>query len=239
MIGIADANIELLRQIGLIQLRPGRMTRQAEATRIVQEALRPLDTVFVHSENRMSGHLIPGQFTHGAVYIGTEAQLRAAGLWHLPALAPYRDQIRAGAVFLEAVDGGVRLIDPATVLNTDAVVILRPETGNRAAILRRGISHMGVPFDMRFDAADPSHLFCAELISLMYPAADLPRLTAYGRETILIDAIVAGALTGDLPFAVVGYVETNARGGARALSTRDLAWRIRQAWDDAGPREGN
>jgi len=234
VIRIADANVETLRDFGQIQLRPGRMTRQVEATGIILEALQPLDVIFVHSENRMSGHLIPGQFTHGAIHIGTEAQLRAAGLWHMPELAPYHDQIREGRIFLEAVDGGVRLAPPEIVLDTDAVVLLRPESQNRAAILRRGLARMGVPFDMRFDSADPSQLFCAELISLMYPAADLPRSTAYGRETILIDAIVASALTGDIPFGLVGYVEATPGGGSRALSARDLAWRLRQAWAGVG-----
>ena len=207
MITLADANVETLRQLGLIQLRPGRMTSQPEATALLQATLRPLDMVFFHSDNRVSGLLIPGQFTHGAVYIGTEAQLRTAGLWQVPALRPYHDQIRAGNLYLEAVDGGVRLAPAEIVLDTDAVVALRPRASDRARALRRGMAQMGTPFDMRFDAGDPSALFCAELISLMFAEAGLPRTAVPGRETILIDAIVAGALSESLPFDLVGYVE--------------------------------
>ncbi|HCQ65102.1 MAG TPA: hypothetical protein DIU07_08060 [Rhodobacteraceae bacterium] len=231
-IELADANVELMRQVGLIQLRRGHLEAVPEARALVEAALRPMDVVFVQNRNRVSGQLIPGQFTHGAVYIGTEAQLRAAGLWQLPALVPYREQIAAGASYLEAVDGGVRLTTGDVVLNTDAVVALRPLGMDRITALGRGLDRMGVPFDMRFDANDGSELFCAELIGEIYPAAPLPRtpVPLPGRETILIDRIVAGALTGDLPFGLVGYVKADAGGGAAALSAQDLARDIRAAW---------
>lgn len=231
-IEFADANVELIRQVGLIQLRRGRLERVPEARELVETALQPLDVVFVSNRNRVSGQLIPGQFTHGALYIGTEAQLKAAGLWQLPALAPYHDAIAAGKVYLEAVDGGVRLTSGDVVLNTDAVVALRPQGMNRTAALRRGLGRMGVPFDMHFDATDGSELFCAELIGEVFPAAHLPRtpVPLPGRETIMIDGIVAGALTGDLPFALVGYVKAMPSGGAAAVSTEDLARDIRAAW---------
>lgn len=230
LIGLADANVETLRQLGLIQFRPGRMTTQPEATALLQSALRPMDLVFFHSDNRVSGLLIPGQFTHGATYIGTETQLRTAGLWHLPELVPFHDQIRAGNLYLEAVDGGVRLAPAEVVLDTDAVVALRPRPADRARALRRGMAQMGTPFDMRFDAGDPSELFCAELIALMFTEADLPRTPVPGRETILIDGIVAGAISGELPFALIGYVEATPGGGSRVASVQDLAWDVRQEW---------
>lgn len=232
MLELADASSETMRQVGLIQLRPGRMTDQPEARAALVGALQPLDVLFFHSDNRVSGLLIPGQFTHGAVYLGSEAQLRAAGLWNLPALRPYQAQIAAGDIYLEAVDGGVRLIGPEVVLDTDAVVALRPRGISAPATMARGLGMMGVPFDMRFDATDDSALFCAEMIARMYPAADMPRTAVLDRETIVIDGIVAGALAGDLPFGLVGYVEATTGGGARALSARDLAWDIRLEWPD-------
>ncbi|MGI3184932.1 YiiX/YebB-like N1pC/P60 family cysteine hydrolase [Nioella aestuarii] len=232
MIELADANVGTMRRLGLIQFRPGRMTSQPEATALLQDSLRPMDLVFFHSDNRVSGLLIPGQFTHGATYIGTETQLREAGLWHLPELVPFHQQIRDGNLYLEAVDGGVRLAPAEVVLDTDAVVALRPPPATRATALRRGMDQMGTPFDMRFDAGDASALFCAELIALMFAEAELPRTAVPGRETILIDRIVAGALAGDLPFALVGYIEATPGGGARVASVQDLAWDLRRNWPD-------
>jgi hypothetical protein len=143
---------------------------------------------------------------------------------------PFHDQIRAGNLYLEAVDGGVRLAPAEVVLDTDAVVALRPRPADRARALRRGMAQMGTPFDMRFDAGDPSELFCAELIALMFTEADLPRTPVPGRETILIDGIVAGAISGELPFTLVGYVEATPGGGSRVASVQDLAWDVRQEW---------
>ena len=233
VIEMADDNAQTVRRLGQIQLRPGHLTRQPEAVSLVKKALRPLDVVFLHSANRVSGHLIPGRFTHGVIYLGTEKQLRAAGLWNLPALASVRDEIADGAVFLEAVYGGVRLARADVVLDSDAVVALRPKKADRAAALKRGVERIGVPFDIRFDARDPSALFCAELIELMFPEANLPRTVVPGRETILNDAIIAETLSGNLPFGMVGYVEATSRGGARVLSAHDLAWDVRQSWPNA------
>ena len=230
VIRTADNNSEVMRRLGSLQLRPGRLKRHHRAQEMILDNLRPLDVVFMNSKNRMSGVLIPGQFTHGAIYLGTQDQLRASGLWSLPALAPWKGEISDGAVFLEAVDGGVRLARPDIVLNTDALLALRPRGIDRKDALRRGIGQMGVPFDMRFDASDPSALFCAELIELMFPEINLPRTEVIGRETILVDAIAAGALSGELAFGMVGYVKATARGGVRVLSAQELAWDVRRAW---------
>lgn len=229
----ADANTETIRHFGLIQLRPGYLTRDPAPRALVEAALRPMDLVFFHSPNRVSGLLIPGQFTHSAIYLGTEEQMRAAGLWTLPALAPWRDEIADGAFYLEAVNEGVRLTTADVVLDTDAVAVLRPQGLNRAAALRRGMERMGVPYDIRLDATDGSELFCVELIAEMFPSADFPHTRVPGRETILIDGVVAAALSGDIPFSLVGYVKATADGGVRALSARKLAWDIRQGWPQA------
>ena len=123
---------------------------------------------------------------------------------------------------------------PATVLDTDALLALRPQGVDQAGALSRGIDRMGVPFDMRFDAEDHSELFCAELIDLMFSEIDLPRIFVSGRETILIDAIVARALSGELAFRMVGYVKATSRGGLQVLSPKELAWDVGRAWPKVG-----
>ena len=229
-ISLMEANPGFVRRIMLLQFRPGRLTQTPEAMALVTEALRPLDLVLINSDNRMTGLAIAGHFSHSATYLGTEAQLRAAGLWDLPALAPYRAAIAEGAIFLEAHDGGVKLQHAGIVLDGDAVLILRPQGMDRQRLLRRGLGLIGTPFDTAFDAGDDSRLFCAELIEAVYPQARVPMVEVYGRQTILIDAVAAAALSGEMPFAFVGYVEGGPRVGVRALSARDVARRLRTAW---------
>ena len=229
-IGVMEANPGLVRQVALIQFRSGQLTQTPEAMTLVTDALRPLDLVLVNSDNRATGLMIAGHFSHSATYLGTETQLRAAGLWDLPALAPHRAAISKGAVFLEAHDGGTALQRADIVLDGDAALILRPQGMDRRRLLARGVALIGTPFDTAFDAGDDTRLFCAELIGAVYPQARVPVVEVYGRETILLDAVAAAALSGDMPFSFVGYVEGGPRVGVRSLSAHDTARRIRTAW---------
>ena len=235
MVDLATANSDLVREIGKVQLRSGRLADQDEALDLVLDTLRPLDVVLLQSPNRVSNLLIPGRFTHGAMYLGTEAELRAAGLWHLSALDPVREQIADGEVFLEAVDVGVRTEHPDVVLDTDGVVLLRPDISDPDAALERALSYLGTPFDMAFDASDTEAVFCAQLLALTFPGLGIRQSEVYGRTTILLDRIIADALSGDVAMRYIGYLEASARGGVRVLSQEDLAWRLREAWPNDQP----
>jgi hypothetical protein len=229
-IAAMEANPGFVRRLALLQFRPGRLVSEPAAMALVTGALRPLDLVLVNSDNRTTGLVIAGHFSHTAIYLGDEAQLRAAGLWDLPALAPWRAGLSAGPMFLEAHDGGVLLQRADIVLDADAALILRPRGMDRRALLDRGLGLVGTPFDTAFDAGDPSRLFCGELIGAVYPDARVPVIEVYGRQTILLDAVAAAALSDAMPFDVAGYVEAGPRIGARALSEHDLARRLRTAW---------
>lgn len=230
VIAAMEANPGFVRRVALLQFRPGRLTQTPEAMALVTKALRPFDLVLINSDNRATGLMFGGHFSHSATYLGTEAQLRTAGLWDLPALAPHRAAIAAGATFLEAHDGGVKLQRAEIVLDGDAVMILRPKGMDRRRLVARSMPLIGTPFDTAFDAGDDSRLFCAELIGAVYPQARVPTVEVYGRQTILIDAVAAAALSGKMPFAFVGYVEGGPRVGVRVLSARDAARRLKTAW---------
>lgn len=230
VISMMEANPGFVRRVALLQFRPGRLTQSSEAMALVSDALRPFDLVLINSNNRATGLMFPGHFIHSATYVGTEAQLRAAGLWDMPALAPHRAAIAAGATFLESHDGGVKLQRADIVLDGDAVMILRPKGMDRRKLLARSMPLIGTPFDTAFDAGDDTRLFCAELIAAVYPRARVPTVEVYGRQTILIDSVAAAALSGKMPFSFVGYVEAGPQVGVRVLSARDVARRLRTAW---------
>ncbi len=103
---------------------PGRLAgnRAAEAAMLAQ--LRPFDLVFTGNKSYAWGKIIPGRFSHVVVYLGTEEELRAAGLWALPSLAPLRDHIRAGRVFAEAVTPVTDTVAASRVMESDAIAIL-------------------------------------------------------------------------------------------------------------------
>jgi hypothetical protein len=215
--------------IGRIVWRAGHLT--PEAQRYVLERLEPLDIVLMSSKGRLSGRTIPGLFGHVAVYLGTERDLRRAGLWNHAAVRPHHAAIRDGAVFVEADMKGVHLSRPAIVLNTDRAAVLRPRLGRaaRQRVIAALYAHLGARFDFHFDNDDPECLYCAELVRHVAPELDLPSRRIYGRETTLPDEIAIRALEGGSRLEPVAYAA--ARPGAwRAGSAAELRTDIETHW---------
>lgn len=224
--GLAPLLLPMLRDL---HFRPGWLARYPDAVAHLAQDLQPLDLILVSARINSAGMVSRGYLTHGALYLGTEAQLRAAGLWDDPALAPHRSALRAGALVVEANGKPVALSTLPQALNADGAVILRP-TGLTRRDRRDGIAaalaRLGQPFDNRFDAGDGSHLFCTEFIDLALPGAGLPRLSLYGRDTILPDDIARAALDGAAPLAYVGFVHADGSGwaaGSAALLRATIA----------------
>lgn len=192
-----------------IAWRRGHLSRHPDAVAAVLSGLRPLDIIVVSSKGRLSGQTIPGLFGHAAVYLGTEAQLRSAGLWPAIRSEAARAAIRAGAIFLEADQRGVTLSKAELTLDVDRVVVMRPRLRShqrRRAALATLIGALGQPFDFRFDLDSPACVFCTELVHRAMPELGLEAHTAYGRRLILPDAIARGAVLGQNGLAARRYV---------------------------------
>lgn len=221
------------RIVGHIAWRRGYLSDPAAQAEILSE-LQPLDVVFVSSKGRLSGHTIPGLFQHAAVYVGSEADLRALGMWSHPAVVPHREAIRRGAVFIEADMRGVHLSPASVVLNTDRMAATRPRIGTprwKQRAVATLFGDLGRPFDFSFDATRPERLFCAELVCRAMPELRLPRDTVYGRETIIPDRIAYESALGRSRLAFRRYVAADAD-GRREGSRGTLAADIRRAWPD-------
>lgn len=186
---------------------PGRLVGNTAAVAAVMGQLKPFDMVFIANKSYLFGFLIPGYFSHDLMYIGTEAELVAAGLWSLPELRAHRDDIRAGKVFLEATAPVAQLKSPTKALEVDALAILRPElsAAEKRAALRRGLAAIGTPYDYGFDVDTPEALVCTELLDVAYPSLDFTVREAYGRHVIIPDDIVAQAIRGD-KMRVIAYI---------------------------------
>lgn len=186
------------RAVGLVRWRQCYLADQRDARAAIMSALRPLDIVLVSNRQRLSGHTIPGLFGHAAVYLGTDAQLRAAGLWSAVPAARRAD-LAAGAIFLEADQQGVHLSRPQYTLDTDRVLVLRPVIGERrkAEALAGFIGRLGMPFDFRFDTRTADCVFCTELVARVLPELRLREHRVYGRELIFPDEVARTALDGN------------------------------------------
>ena len=200
---------------------PGRLSGNVRAEAALTEQLQPLDLVFTGNKSYIWGKIIPGRFSHGVVYLGTEAQLRRAGLWDLAALAPLRDDIRAGRLFIEAVTPAVGTLPLDQLIQNDAAAILRPQLGDtaRRQAYAALANNLGVPYDFSFEVATTDRLACTELINLAMPGLRFATQEAYGGRVILPDTVVAQAIRGER-MRVVGYMVGTGSG---------FAWRNTQS----------
>lgn len=213
------------RAIGTVILRKGRLAGTTAQQEIVS-ALQPLDIVAVSSPGRLSGRMVPGLFSHVAIYLGTEAQLRRKGAWRDPRVVPHHAAIGSGAVFIEADRKGVHLSTARHVLDTDRVAVLRPRhSGDRRqrAAIAVLFGHLGSSYDFNFDNATEDALYCAELAGRAMPELGLPERIVYGRRTSLPDEIVAAAAAGRSRLAPILYVRPRGQGWEKASKARMVA----------------
>ena len=71
--------------IGLIETRKGKLWEREDVRRKVVDTLQPLDLLLEKTPFRLTDHFIPGHFGHVAIWMGTEAELEALGVWKQPA----------------------------------------------------------------------------------------------------------------------------------------------------------
>ena len=218
--------------VGSSVLRPGYLAQPAPQAAAVS-VVRPLDVVVLSSKGRASGNTIPGMFGHLAIYLGNERELRALGVWNHPAIVPHQADIRAGETFIESDRYGVHLSTPEIVLDTDKILLLRPQlasTARRREIVADLAARLGMAFDYHFDNASLDELYCAELVSIAMPELNMPTRIIYGRESILPDDVAAQAAVQVSNLRVAAYFRGTEAGWDRAdraalVSDLDEFWR--------------
>ena len=187
--------------------RQGYITARPAAWAFLTGRAHPLDILLTAGKNWIPGQFVTGRFTHSAVYLGTEAQLRALGIWDAPQVVPHHDEIRAGKVIVEGVSGGAKLNDPRHIFDTDAALLVRPSLAGRAdrrkAALRL-FDRIGVPFDYAFDVSTCDRLACTEMLAQSMPQVGFVVRVIYGHPMLVPDDIAAQAIRRD-NLAVVGY----------------------------------
>jgi hypothetical protein len=179
---------------GSISWRTGHLKDNQKALSLIQNQLKPMDIIFDKSPFVLTDQFIPGYFGHVALYLGTEAQLRAVDLWNHPSIVPYQNQIQHGNVILEAVRPGVHLNSVQGFMNIDTFMLIRKEDGLSSPDLlidqvTRGMDQMGKPYDFNFDVQTLDKIVCSELIYIVFGNVHWPTKYRFGRVTIAPDDI--------------------------------------------------
>lgn len=214
------------------QIYPGRLTGNTAAEAAIMQGLRPMDILLVSNHSYPLGKLVPGRFSHGLLYLGTEAELRAAGLWSLPALRPYQADIRAGQVLVETAAPATRLRSPAKGFEADRVLALRPDLtpAERRAAQREVIENLGVPINYSMAVVSPDgHYSCTGLLDHVMPELRFQHREVYGETVVMPDDIAAQAIRGER-MHVLRYVVGDTDGGFARRSTFGLMADIAAFW---------
>lgn len=214
-----------------VKLREAWLEDDPVAQEAVMSRVRPLDVFLIGNDSRLSGAAGGGLFGHAAVYLGTEAELRALGVWDHPAVVPFHPDIRKGKTSIEALDVDVHLSDREDLFETDHVALFRPRgigpARRRAAIIGL-FDELGRPFDFHFDNADPEQIYCTELIDRVLPELNFPVRQLHGRELVLPDDVAAYAMLGEVPMDLIlfirGYPEGWRVKDERGLVAELLGW---------------
>lgn len=207
--------------ISTVQWRHGRLSSDGSALAYLRTRMQPLDVLLFSNKHRLSGHTGAGLFGHSAVYLGSERELKALGLWSHPAVVPHHAAVREGRLVIESAQAhGTALAPVAHLTDTDRVVLLRPQLGKerKEADIVRLFGFVGKRFDHHYRLDESERVFCTELIELGIPELRLPRRETYGREVILPDDIARQAISGKGHLRFVAYLRADLESWERAGS---------------------
>ena len=108
------------------------------------------DLIFRKYDNYLDGYLIPGMFSHGAIYVGERT-------------------------IIHATAEGVNEIDLLDFLRCDNFCILRPNRGQKIAI-KRAHSILGKEYDFNFESSD-KRFYCFEVCAYCYKHAKVKQMS--------------------------------------------------------------
>jgi len=132
--------------IGLVESRRGKLHGRQAVVGELAGVLQAGDILIERTPFRLTNSFIPGRWGHAALWVGSEAELQALGLWDDPVVRPYQDAIRSGQRVVEALRSGVALNTLGDFLNVDDVAVLRHHSqgpAERAAAIRQALRQMG------------------------------------------------------------------------------------------------
>ena len=120
----------------------------------ILQILQPGDVILRGFDAYADGKFIPGDYSHGAVYIGEDNKI------------------------IHAVAKGVSEIDAVSFCMCDRICILRPRCGVKNAIAKaKKFAENHVPYDFAYKR-NASALYCFELCAECYPKLKIQTKTA-------------------------------------------------------------
>lgn len=184
--------------------------------------LRPGDVLLIRAEGRLTTTLLPGFWSHAALYLGhdlSDPTVVQSGIDPSLLLLPSRGWV------VDAVSPCVRIRSLDDCLCADHLAVVRPllSAWDLQRGLREALSHLGKPYDLEFDFNQAHRIVCTELIYRALHRRGAIRLhlvKRLGRYTLTGDDMAAQMLermdageSGQTPaFEMIATALSNRRG---------------------------
>jgi hypothetical protein len=191
---------------GIIVARRGKLDElpKEKQSEIIAN-LQPLDILLEKAPFRLTDHLIPGYWSHVALWSGTEQELSELGVWdELPAIyneaqekyhysgPDFQKAIRNGHMIIEALRPGVQINTLQHFLNIDDLGVMRYNgltIENKHSYLLNAFAQIGKSYDFNFDVESKNEIVCSELIYVTFDDLDWNTTKTVGRYTISPDNV--------------------------------------------------
>jgi hypothetical protein len=203
----------------------------------LSKQLQPGDVLLMRNDSRLTAAIIPGFWSHAALYLSGRDALEALGLRQHPHVARHWDELPKDpgpwGLVLEACFPCVHLTPLEKCLQVDHLVVLRSKlpANEIATAIAEALGNLGKPYDFEFDFNNSSRVVCTELVYRGYHGRgniSFSLTKRLGRFTLSGDDIIAQAL--DAPTA-----STN--GKCCDLHPTVLILKRRDGWSHMAPRE--
>ena len=215
--------------------------------------LQPGDVLLVRDDSRLTSALLPGFWTHAAMFLGGRSELETLGLNLHPHVVRHWREIPENSgdlgLVIEAVAPRVQITPLEKCLRADHLMVLRPvlSSDDLASAVGEAVGQLGKPYDFEFDFNSTSRIVCTELVYRSYHNRgnmSFSLIKRLGRFTLTGDDIVAQFLDGvgksvktaAGPFEPVALLLKRRDGRLHTTPTErivPLLWRIRRGWRPA------
>lgn len=183
---------------GLFVFRKGKLYNNKAFIESTSKKLEPLDVILEKTPFRLTDSFIPGFWSHTAVYIGNEAQLKELGIWDNQFILEHHGKIKDGGFIIEALRSNVKLSSLKQFSNIDDFAHIRlnkePSLTRKREMIIRAFAQIGKRYDFRYDVESSETLVCSELDYIIFDQITFETLTNLGIHTVSIDKIAEEAL---------------------------------------------
>jgi hypothetical protein len=198
---------------GAVRLRKGFLYKNDSIRNLIQDKLRPMDILAEKTGFALTDKMIPGNFGHIALWLGTETQLKEAGLWDDPVIFPFQNRIRKGYCILESARDGTHLKRMKKFINVDELAIARIKdyaglsNSEKIELYKNALSQLGKDYDFNFDVETSDKLVCSELLYQVFGSIYWPTDKFLKRSTISPDNVMSLSLYQNNPIELIYYIE--------------------------------